>query len=199
MVRLCQVKLGELWLRERGHQEGQVACCKRDMARGLARLEGEFTRVAQWARTRRGQQEVARWVVTTVWVTAHHHPREAGEGQRQVCERLHGELALLREYRLLREEERSRIEGRERRKRDRKEKAREMEERERRERERGTILAWRRNRIEVASLSRLQVSCGWLTVAAGGGGASGAAGAQDSWGGQPQEDQVSPNGEREKK
>ena len=114
MVRLCQVKLGELWLRERGHQEGQVACCRRDMARGLARLEGEFTRVAQWARTRRGQQEVARWVVTTVWVTAHHHPREAGEGQRQVCERLHGELALLREYRLLREEERSRIEGRER-------------------------------------------------------------------------------------
>ena len=165
--------MGELWLREHGHQEGQLACCKRDMARGLARLEGEFTRVSQWAKTRRGQQEVARWVVE--WVTADYDLREAGEGQRQVCERLHGELALLREYRGLREEERSRLEGRERKKRDRQDKAREMEERERRERERGSILAWRRNRIEVASLSRLQVSGGWFTVAAGGGAASRAA------------------------
>ena len=85
--------------------------------------------------------------------------REEREGQRLVCGRLHShtELAVMSEYRGLREQERERREGRERRKREQRERLREHEERGRRERERGDILAWRRNRIEVANLSRLQL------------------------------------------
>ena len=33
---------------------------RRDMARGLAKLEGELTRVGSWAATRRERQEAAR-------------------------------------------------------------------------------------------------------------------------------------------
>ena len=77
-----------------------------------------------------------------------------------MCGRLHQELAVLREYRKLREEERRRGEERERRRAETRERARDVEDRGRRERERGDILAWRRNRIEVASLSRAQVRNG---------------------------------------
>ena len=50
------------------------------------------------------------------------------------------------------------MEGRKRVRKEKVERAREAEERERRERERQDIVAWRRNRIEVANLSRLQVT-----------------------------------------
>jgi hypothetical protein len=136
------VKLAELWLRERSHLEGQLVCCRRDMARGLARLGAELDRVADWAAGRREEREAA---------------REARQGQRLVCGRLHGELAVLREYKALREAEQRRAESREERWREERERARAEGERERREQERGTILAWRRNRIEVANLSRLQL------------------------------------------
>ena len=59
---------------------------------------------------------------------------------------------------MLRDEEKERMEGRKRVRKEKVERAREAEERERRERERQDIVAWRRNRIEVANLSRLQVT-----------------------------------------
>ena len=80
------------------------------------------------------------------------------DGQRILCGRLHNELAVLKEFKLLRDEEKERVEGRERVRKEMQERAREVEERERRERERQDIVAWRRNRIEVANLSRLQVT-----------------------------------------
>ena len=80
------------------------------------------------------------------------------DGQRILCGRLHSELALLKEFKVLRDEEKERVEGRERVRKEKQERAREVEERQRRERERQDIVAWRRNRIEVANLSRLQVT-----------------------------------------
>ena len=80
------------------------------------------------------------------------------DGQRILCGRLHNELAVLKEFKLLRDEEKERVEGRERARKEKAERAREAEERQRRERERQDIVAWRRNRIEVANLSRLQVT-----------------------------------------
>ena len=65
---------------------------------------------------------------------------------------------MLREFKTLRDEEKERVEGRERMRKEKQERAREAEERERRERERQDIVAWRRNRIEVANLSRMQVN-----------------------------------------
>ena len=119
-----------------------MACCRKDMVRGLAKLEGRLVKVVQWAVGQRREEQ---------------ERREEREGQRLVCGRLHTELAVMREYRGLREQERERREGRERRKKEQRERLREHEERGRRERERGDILAWRRNRIEVANLSRLQL------------------------------------------
>lgn len=80
------------------------------------------------------------------------------DGQRILCGRLHNELAVLKEFKLLRDEDKERVEGRERMRKEKQERAREVEERQRRERERQDIVAWRRNRIEVANLSRLQVT-----------------------------------------
>ena len=103
------------------------------------------------------------------------------DGQRLLCNRLHNELAVhkqfkmmirniflrskdqkyfdkvLKEFKTLREEEKQRVEGRQRAMMEKKARAREAEERQRRERERQDIVAWRRNRIEVATLSRMQV------------------------------------------
>ena len=64
---------------------------------------------------------------------------------------------VLKEFKTLREEEKERVEGRRRALMEKKARAREAEERQRRERERQDIVAWRRNRIEVATLSRMQV------------------------------------------
>ena len=64
---------------------------------------------------------------------------------------------VLKEFKTLREEEKQRVEGRRRAMMEKKARAREAEERQRRERERRDIVAWRRNRIEVATLSRMQV------------------------------------------
>ena len=71
---------------------------------------------------------------------------------------LSSQLAVLREFKTLRDEEKERVEGRERMRKEKQERAREAEERERREKERQDIVAWRRNRIEVANLSRMQVN-----------------------------------------
>ena len=64
---------------------------------------------------------------------------------------------MLKEFKTLREEEQQRVEGRRRALLEKKARALEAEERQRRERERRDIVAWRRNRIEVATLSRMQV------------------------------------------
>lgn len=103
------------------------------------------------------------------------------DGQRLLCNRLHNELAVhkqfkmmirniflrsrdqkyfdkvLKEFKTLREEEQQRVEGRRRALLEKKARALEAEERQRRERERRDIVTWRRNRIEVATLSRMQV------------------------------------------
>ena len=92
-VSLHQVRLAELWLREREHLEGQLACCRKDMVRGLAKLEGRLVKVVQWAVGQRREEQ---------------ERREEREGQRLVCGRLHTELAVMREYRGLREQERER-------------------------------------------------------------------------------------------
>ena len=55
-VSLHQVMLAELWLREREHLEGQLACCRKDMVRGLAKL----VKVVQWAVGQRREEQERR-------------------------------------------------------------------------------------------------------------------------------------------
>ena len=41
---------------------------RRDMARSLAKLEGELARVGSWAATRRERQEAARYDLAGIWL-----------------------------------------------------------------------------------------------------------------------------------
>ena len=48
--------IGGIWQEAYHHNHNH----RRDMARGLAKLEGELARVGSWAATRRERQEAAR-------------------------------------------------------------------------------------------------------------------------------------------
>ena len=96
------------------------------------------------------------WTADPLWPAAQRGLEKSERFASDLC--LSSQLAVLREFKTLRDEEKEREEGRERMRKEKQERAREAEERERREKERQDIVAWRRNRIEVANLSRMQVN-----------------------------------------
>ena len=137
-----QVKLADLWLRERTHLENQLMACRTDMERELGRTERRIKKVVSWM-SDRSQEREAR--------------RDELDGQRMVCERLRDELGMMREVRRLRDEERERHEVVERQRRLAREREADRAEAERREAERDKILRWKRNRIDCQNLARLQL------------------------------------------
>ena len=65
-----QVKLADLWLRERTHLEHQLVACKSDMERELMRTEKRIKKVVDWMKDRSREKE---------------EKREEHESQRMVC------------------------------------------------------------------------------------------------------------------
>ena len=137
-----QVKLADLWLRERTHLENQLMACRVDMERELGRTERRIRKVVSWMADRSREKEAI---------------RDEREGQRMECERLRDELGMMREVRRLRDEERERHEVVEREARLRQMREKDRDEQERREAVRDKILRWKRNRIDCQNLARLQL------------------------------------------
>ena len=128
-----QVKLADLWLRERTHLENQLMACRTDMERELGRTERRIKKVVSWMSDRSREKEAR---------------RDELEGQRMVCERLRDELGMMREVRRLRDEERERHEVVER------------QRRLAREREADRAEAERRHFVAFMKLSML-CNCAW--------------------------------------
>ena len=137
-----QVKLADLWLRERTHLENQLMACRTDMERELGRTERRIKKVVSWMSDRSREKEAR---------------RDELDGQRMVCERLRDELGMMREVRRLRDEERERHEVVEKQRRIARQRETGRLEAERREAERDKILRWKRNRIDCQNLARLQL------------------------------------------
>ena len=137
-----QVKMADLWLRERLHLENQLLAAKADMERELGKLETRIKKVVSWMADKSRERE---------------EKRDEIEGQRLLCERLHDELAMMKEYKRLRNEENQRqklvIDAKVAATR----KLRLKEEFERREIDRDRILQWKRNKIDVQNLARMQL------------------------------------------
>ena len=137
-----QVKMADLWLRERLHLENQLVACRADMERELRKLEKRVRKVVVWMAEKSKVRE---------------ERRDEMEGQRLVCERLRDELAMMREYKRLRAEEHQRQQLAQDAVTAAARKTRMKQEQEQREMDRDRILQWKRNKIDVQNLARMQL------------------------------------------
>ena len=139
---LHQVKMADMWCRKRIQMENQLQACKLDTERELVKLQRSIKKVARWMMEKSREKE---------------EKRDELEGQRHLCARLHDELAMMREYKRLREKEDERQEMVVRAEREKVKLTKLLEEQSRRETDRDKILQWRRNKMEIQNLARLQL------------------------------------------
>ena len=136
------VKLADLWIRERMHLENQMIACRSDMERELERLENRIRKVVNWMADKSKEQEAR---------------KDEIDGQKLICERLHDELSMMQAYKSLKDDENRRHEALIQAKKEEIRLAKVEEERLRREKQRNEIELWRRNKIDVQNVARLQL------------------------------------------
>ena len=137
-----QVRLADMWCRKRTQLENQLAACKLDTERELVKLQRSIKKVARWMMEKSREKEAK---------------RDELEGQKDLCARLHDELAMMREYKKLRAEEEQRHQMVISAQREKVKMVRLAEERSRRECERDRILQWKRNKMDIQNLAKLQL------------------------------------------
>ena len=137
-----QARLADMWCRKRTQLENQLAACKLDTERELVKLQRSIKKVARWMMEKSREKEAK---------------RDELEGQRDLCARLHDELAMMREYKALRAEEENRHQVIIAAQREKTKSIKLAEERTRRESERDRILQWKRNKMDIQNLAKLQL------------------------------------------
>ena len=137
-----QVRLADMWSRKRTQLENQLAACKLDTERELVKLQRSIKKVARWMMEKSREKEAK---------------RDELEGQKDLCARLHDELAMMREYRKLQAEEQNRQQMKTSAQREKVKMIKLAEERSRRECQRDRILQWKRNKMDIQNLAKLQL------------------------------------------
>ena len=137
-----QARLADMWSRKRTQLENQLAACKLDTERELVKLQRSIKKVARWMMEKSREKEAK---------------RDELEGQRDLCARLHDELAMMREYKSLRAEDETRQQMVISAQREKARMIKSAEERSRRECERDRILQWKRNKMDIQNLAKLQL------------------------------------------
>ena len=131
-----------MWCRKRTQLENQLLACKLDTERELDKLQKSIKKVARWMMEKSREKEAK---------------RDELEGQRDLCNRLHDELSMMREYKRLREREQERHQMILNIQRENQKLAKLADERNRRETERDKILQWKRNKMDIQNLAKLQL------------------------------------------
>ena len=137
-----QVKVADMWCRKRTQLENQLLACKLDTERELDKLQKSINKVARWMMEKSKEKEAK---------------RDELEGQKHLCARLHDELAMMREYKRLREKERERHQMMIKVQREKLKLEKVEAERSRRETDRDKILQWKRNRMDIQNMAKLQL------------------------------------------